>query len=508
MVKNPLSLPRLNRSLSARLLVLTIIFVLIGEVFIYVPSVARYRLVYLQERIESARIAALSVEAAPDGMVTEELRNMLLLHSGVLQVSLKRDEQRMLILVSEMPHAIGATFLMAEETPLSLIRQAFDAISGGGERVIRVIGTAPADQDGTTVDILLDEGPLVAEMLDYSRRILELSLVLAAITAGLVFFSLHLLLVRPLRQMSDNLVSFRRAPEDAATVMARSRRRDEIGVAQRELRAMQQRVRAALRQKARLAAVGAAVSKINHDLRNMLATALVVSDRLALTDDAQTRKISAPLLGALERAINLCSQTLSFARAEEPDAQRSEFLLAPLVDEVALVLPTGTVPIPGQTVPIPGQTVPIPGQTVPIPGQTVPIPGQTVPIQWRNDVPGDLYLLADRDQLYRILMNLAKNAVEAVTAQGPGGTVRVTGWRDTDCTVLEVADTGPGLPPQAREQLFEAFAGSNGGTGLGLAIANELTRNHGGRLELFKSDPTGTVFRATFPRSAETPRDL
>jgi hypothetical protein len=325
LAKTPLSLPRLNRSLSARLLVLTIIFVLIGEVFIYVPSVARYRLVYLQERIESARIAALSVEAAPDGMVTEDLRNMLLLHSGVLQVSLKRNEQRMLILVSEMPHAIGATFLMAEETPLSLIRNAFNALSGGDERVIRVIGTAPADQDGTTVDILLDEGPLVAEMLDYSRRILELSLVLAAITAGLVFFSLHLLLVRPLRRMSDNLVSFRRAPEDAATVMARSRRRDEFGVAQSELRVMQQRVRAALRQKARLAAVGAAVSKINHDLRNMLATALLVSDRLALTDDAQTRKISAPLLGAIERAINLCSQTLSFARAEEPDAQRSKF---------------------------------------------------------------------------------------------------------------------------------------------------------------------------------------
>ena len=132
-------------------------------------------------------------------MVTEGLRNMLLLHSGVLQVSLKRNEQRMLILVSDMPHAIGATFLMAEETPLSLIRHAFDAMSGGGERVIRVIGTSPADQDETTADILLDEGPLVAEMLDYSCRILELSLVLAAITAGLVFFSLHLMLVRPLR---------------------------------------------------------------------------------------------------------------------------------------------------------------------------------------------------------------------------------------------------------------------------------------------------------------------
>ena len=473
MVKTPISLPPLTRSLSARLLVLTIIFVLIGEVFIYVPSVARYRHVYLQERIEAARIAALSVEAAPDGMVTEDLRKMLLLHSGVLQVSLKRDERRMLILVSEMPYAIGATFVMAEETPWKLIRQAFGAMSGGGERVIRVIGTAPRDGDGTSVDILLDEGPMVAEMLDYSRRILKLSLVLAAITAGLVFLSLHLLMVRPLRRMSDNLVSFRRAPEDAATVMSRSRRRDEIGVAQRELRVMQQRVRAALRQKARLAAVGGAVSKINHDLRNMLATALVVSDRLAMAENPETRKVSAPLLAALERAINLCTQTLSFAHAEEPDAQRGEFPLTPLVDEVALVLPKA----------------------------------QIDAIQWRNDVPHDLSLWADRDQVYRILMNLTKNAVEAVSAQGPGGTVRVTGWRDGDCTLLEVADTGPGLPEQSREHLFEAFAGSVGGTGLGLAIAHELTRNHGGALELLKSDPTGTVFRARFPHSAETLRD-
>jgi len=473
LVKTPISLPPLTRSLSARLLVLTIIFVLIGEVFIYVPSVARYRHVYLQERIEAARIAALSVEAAPDGMVTEDLRKMLLLHSGVLQVSLKRDERRMLILVSEMPYAIGATFVMAEETPWKLIRQAFGAMSGGGERVIRVIGTAPRDGDGTSVDILLDEGPMVAEMLDYSRRILKLSLVLAAITAGLVFLSLHLLMVRPLRRMSDNLVSFRRAPEDAATVMSRSRRRDEIGVAQRELRVMQQRVRAALRQKARLAAVGGAVSKINHDLRNMLATALVVSDRLAMAENPETRKVSAPLLAALERAINLCTQTLSFAHAEEPDAQRGEFPLTPLVDEVALVLPKA----------------------------------QIDAIQWRNDVPHDLSLWADRDQVYRILMNLTKNAVEAVSAQGPGGTVRVTGWRDGDCTLLEVADTGPGLPEQSREHLFEAFAGSVGGTGLGLAIAHELTRNHGGALELLKSDPTGTVFRARFPHSAETLRD-
>lgn len=473
MAKFSFSLPPLTRSLSARLLVLTVIFVLIGEVFIYVPSVARYRVVYLQEKIEAARIAALAVEAAPDHMVTEEMRKILLVHSGVLQVSIKRDELRTLILVSEMPYDIGATFLMAENTPWRLIRQAYDALFRGGERVIRVIGAAPEDPDGIAVDILLDEGPMVAEMLDYSRRILQLSLVLAAITAGLVFFSLHLLLVRPLGKMSDNLVTFRRDPEDATTIMRRSRRQDEIGVAQRELRVMQQRVRAALRQKARLAAVGSAVSKINHDLRNMLATAVIVSDRLATTEDPEIRKVSAPLLAALDRAINLCSQTLSFARAEEPDPERGEIPLAALVDEVALILP----------------------------------PGQIDAIQWRNDMPDDLRLWADHDQVYRILMNLAKNAVEAVSAQGPGGTVRVTGWQDGKSTIIEVADTGPGLPKMAREHLFEAFSGSVGGTGLGLAIAHELVRNHGGRLEMLKSDPTGTVFRASFPNSTESERD-
>lgn len=452
---------------------LTVLFVLVGEVFIYVPSVARYRVVYLQEKIEAARIAALAVEAAPDQMVTEEMRTILLVHSGVLQVSIKRDQLRTLILVSEMPHAIGATFVMADNTPWRLIRQAYSAMAGSGKRVIRVIGSVPQDPDGTSVDILLDEGPMVVEMLDYSRRILQLSLVLAAITAGLVFLALHLLLVRPLAQISDNLVTFRRDPEDATTIMRHSRRRDEIGVAQRELRVMQQRVRVALQQKARLAAVGAAVSKINHDLRNMLATAVIVSDRLAMSDDPAIRKASGMLLGALDRAINLCSQTLSFARAEEPDPERSKIALAPLVNEIALVLP----------------------------------PAQMDAIQWCNDMPQELILWADQDQIYRILMNLTKNAVEAVSAQGPGGTVRVTGGMADESIFIKVSDTGPGLSQRARDHLFEAFSGSVGGTGLGLAIAYELTRNHGGRLELTKSDLTGTVFRAIFPNSPPPPRE-
>lgn len=471
MAKTASWLAPLLRSLSARLLVLTIIFVLLGEVLIFVPSIARFRLVYLQEHIASARLAALAVEAAPDQMITEEFGKMLLERADVLAISLKRPGLRTLLPSPDMPTEINATYDLDDATPLGLVRDAYDTLRLRGKRIIRVMGRAPHDDKNTLVDIVMNERPLFAAMLDYSRRILLLSIVLALITAGLVFLSLHFLLVRPLGRITESLVAFRRNPEDVGTVVSVSGRRDEIGLAQRELRVMQQRVRAALRHKARLAAVGEAVSKINHDLRNMLSTAAVLSDRLGATRDPEVQKLSAPLLSALDRAISLCTQTLTFAKAEEPEPSRRNFPLAPLVDEVRLALL---------------------------------FPEQSS-IIWRNDVPPEIELWADRDQVYRVLSNLAKNAVEALAGHGPGGTVRITAWREGGSAIVEIADTGPGLPPRAREHLFEAFAGAarSGGVGLGLTIARELVRAHGGEITLDKSDPTGSVFRLRFPEKPE-----
>ena len=325
----------------------------------------------------------------------------------------------------------------------------------------------PDDPPDTIVDIVLPEGPVYATMVDYSERILALSLVLAFIVAGLVFLSLHWLMVRPLGRMTDSLVSFRRDPEDTSTAIKVSGRRDEIGLAQRELQVMQRRVRASLRQKARLAAVGSGVAKINHDLRNMLATAALLTDRLAMARDPEVQKLAAPLVSAIDRAIGLCTQTLTFAKAGEPEPSWSPFALAPLVDEVRTALPIG----------------------------------EEDRIIWRNDVPPDLSFAADRDQVYRIIMNLTRNAVEALAGHAAGGTVRVNAWRNAENTFVEVADTGPGLPEQARDHLFEAFAGAgrSDSTGLGLAIVRDLIRNHGGEITLERSDPTGTVFRLRFP---------
>ena len=330
---------RAARGLSARLLVLTIFFVLLGEVFIYVPSIARHRLVFLEERIDAARIAALAVEASPDGMVTEELRAALLSRAGVSAVSIKRPGSRRLVLGDDMPVTIDASFDLREATPMRLIGHAADTLRLGGDRMIRVMGTAPGDSADTVVEVVLPEAPMYASMLDYSRRIMVLSIILAVVVAGLVYLSLHWLMVLPLGRMTDSLVSFRRAPEDAGATVRVSGRRDEIGLAQRELQVMQRRVRAALRQKARLAALGAGVAKINHDLRNMLATAAVLTDSLATARDPEVQRLAMPLVGAIDRAIALCTQTLSFATGRLPAPRRAPFALAPLVDEVRAALP-------------------------------------------------------------------------------------------------------------------------------------------------------------------------
>jgi len=468
-------LSRAASGLSARLLVLTVLFVLLGEIFIYVPSIARHRLVYLEERIEAARIAALAVEASPDGMVTEELRSALLARAGVATVSLKRTGTRRLMLADDMPVTVDASFDLREETAMRLIAEAADTLRHGGERTIRVMGVAPGDPSHTVVDIVLPEAPMFASMLDYSGRILVLSIILAFVVATLVYLSLHWLMVLPLGRMTDSLVSFRRAPEDAAATVRVSGRRDEIGLAQRELQVMQRRVRAALRQRARLAAVGTGVAKINHDLRNMLATAAVLTDRLAMARDPEVQKLAHPLVAAIDRAIALCTHTLSFTTGRLPAPQRATFALAPLVDDVRAALPIG---------------------------------GHD-PVAWHNEVPAELSVTADRDQLYRVIVNLAQNAVQALACRDGGGTVRVSAWRDANDTVIEIADTGPGIPPSVRDRLFEAFAdgGRREGTGLGLAIARDLMRNHGGDIHLERSDASGTVFRLRLPDSPDLEAD-
>jgi signal transduction histidine kinase len=460
------SLPAVTRSLSARLLVLTMGFVMLGEVLIYVPSVSRYRLVYLQERLAASHEATLALEATPEGMITAELERKLLVHARVRSIALRMPGAAYQML-GQAPD-IDAAFDLREATPLQLIIDAFVSLAVGGDRVLRVVGTARVDRR-VLVDVTLDEGPMRAEMLDYSGRILILSIVLSLLTASLVFVSLHRLMVRPMRQMTKSLIAFREAPEDASTDVEISDRSDEIGVAQRELAEMQRGLRASLRQRAHLAALGSAMGKINHDLRNILATVVLVSDRLVHSDDPEVQRQTPVLMTAINRAVALCEDTLRFARPDETALRREDVDLAALVDDV---------------------------------GQALGL-AEDGPVRWCNEIDDGFVIDVDREQFFRVLLNIGRNAVDASNGAGE---IRIGARRDDGGVVVEVSDTGPGLPSAARDHLFEPFSGSarKGGTGLGLPIAREIARAHGGDVRLARSSLSGAVFRIDLPAAARS----
>jgi signal transduction histidine kinase len=288
-----------------------------------------------------------------------------------------------------------------------------------------------------------------------------------------VYLALHRLFVRPMRRITANMVAFREDPENPARIINASRRHDEIGIAERELAAMQRDIASMLHQKSHLASLGLAVSKINHDLRNLLTSAQLFSDRLSSLPDPRVQRFAPKLMRALERAIAFCESTLSYGRVQEPPADRRAVALESLVDEVR---------------------------------ETVELTPDG-PIRWITAVERGLHVDADPDQLFRVLVNLVRNAVQVIEGRAPNDPardqIRVAGRREGAVVVIEVSDTGPGISDKARAHLFEAFQGSTrtGGTGLGLAIAAELVRAHGGEIRLVDGT-IGATFRISVPDRA------
>jgi len=462
------TLPPPARSLSAGLLVLAIAFVMLAEVLIYTPSIARFRKVYLEEHLADGHLAILALEATPQRMVSQALADRLLSHTGAHNIVLRDPRSgRKLMLMRASPPPPDATFELAEGTFLSLIGDALVTLAQRQNRVLRVIGASPKDPT-VEIEIILDEAPMRLEMIGYSRRILALSIVISLITATLLYFALQALFVRPMRRITASMVAFEADPEDESRVIVAGHRRDELGVAQRRLAEMQRALRAALKQRERLAALGAAVGKINHDLRNALSTVQLVSDGLAASEDPYVRKVAPRLMGAIDRAIQLCSQTLEFTREGPPPTHRERFSLKPLVDEVAAQL----------------------GRPL------APDARPADPVGLVNAVDPELRVDADREQLFRVLSNLGRNAVEAGAAQ-----VTITAEHGDGRTLIHVDDDGPGLTERAQSHLFQPFSGSTrkDGTGLGLPIARDLMRAHGGDVNLVETGAGGTRFRLVLP---------
>src|SRR3954467_14937733 len=460
--------PPRRLGLSGKLLLLTIPLVMIAEILIYVPTIANFRMNRLNDRLAAANTAALVLDAAPSGMVPESLSRQILTSIGARAVAIKMGQQRRLLASADLPAAIDHDVDMRTVTGWSAIVDAFEIMLETGNTTIRVVGPAPGGAQ--FIEVVIDEAPLRQAMYRFSANVLVVALLIAGLTVGLVYLALHYLFVRPMRRLTANLVGFHENPESAARIIVPSQRGDEIGVAERELSDMQRDLVSMLHQKSRLAALGLAVSKINHDLRNLLASSQLLSDQLASVPDPRVQRFAPKLMRSLERAIAFCQSTLSYGRAQEAAPDRRMMPVEPIVAEVRESAGLGA----------------------------------DSSIAWISAIERGLFIDADPDQLFRVLLNLVRNAAQALESrqQGDAATqqIRITGRREGTVAILEISDTGPGVPQTARDHLFEAFqsSGRTGGSGLGLAIAAELVRAHGGDINLVEGT-IGATFRIAIP---------
>jgi signal transduction histidine kinase len=460
--------------LSNKLLLLTIVFVMIAEVLIYIPSIANYRNIWLGERLSRARLVVMAANATPQGGVSGDIAERMLETMGIEAIAVRTRGQRWLLALHQMPSEVSASHDLTGLKPFDSIRAAFATLFSRGDGMILVSGPPPQGAD--RFEIVVQESRLRTAMLVYSRNILLLSLVISIITAALVYVALRALIVRPMERLSANILAFSEAPEDASTVIRPSGRTDEIGAAEERLAEMQNSLRDMLSQRRHLADLGLAVSKINHDLRNMLASAQLFSDRLGATEDPLVKRFAPKIVGALDRAIGYTRSVLAYGQAKEDPPRRQLLSLARLADDVADVLA---------------------------------LSGHDQ-VRWENRIGADVEVDADPDQLFRVVMNLCRNALEAVSEGADPAVIRrvwVEGERHGGVAVMRVCDTGRGVPARAKAALFQAFQGSArpGGTGLGLAIAAELVRAHGGSIELVDHAGAGAVFQFTIP---DRPVDL
>jgi len=450
--------PRRRSSLSARLLLLTIAFVMAAQVAVFAPMTSRVRLAYLNQKLEQAHLVLVALEVANEE-VDPLLRDTLLFQSGMFGMTIYRPEQAVRTLGPSIPTRLPHLYDLRTENYWDSIFNTFAMMARSGEVPVAVTGVSPRYPD-VLVEVYLNEEPLRTNLRNYGKRILFIGFIVSIFAATAVYVSMQWLAVHPLRRLTEAITSFQQAPEDPARIIEPSARKDEVGVAEKALAAMQKELRQALLEKERLAGVGTAVTKISHDLKNILATAALELDGLDATPDPEVRRATASMMKAVDRAVQLSNTTMSFAKQGLPDVHKQSLNSAAFLASICTVL-------------------------------------QKVCEGCELRMSGAPFVFsADPELLTRAVDNLVRNAAQA------GATiVTLESSRESDTAVLRITDNGPGLQRRTLDNLFVPFAGSTraGGAGLGLPIARELIRVQGGDLELAATGASGTSFVIRLP---------
>eukprot|EP01037_Dinobryon_pediforme_P002444 gene2444-2482_t len=455
--------------LGMRVSLLLVIFMILTEIMIFVPAIANVRLNWFNDRLAAAHTAALVFTTSPRDMIPDALAMEILDSVGSKTIAIRMHGMKRLLAVSDMPLSIDETIDLRETSLLDSIPGAARSLFASKNRVLNLKGPAP--MGGDFIEIVLDDAPLQQLMRETSRTILGVSVLISGLLALLAAMSLHFMVLKPVRHLTKNLMSFAENPEDIRRIMVPSGAYHELGQAEDALSHMQYSLYHELKQKKHLAALGLAVAKINHDLRNMLASAQLFSDRLAMVTDPQARLIGTKLIATLDRAIGFCQSSLTYGRSVEQKPTPVWIDARPLLSELQEMLGLG----------------------------------EQSGIKFIVIMPDDLAVFADSEQLSRILHNILRNAVQALQEHPtPDHFIQITGISEADSVLLQIKDNGPGIPPHIKPGLFEAFQSSSkpGGTGLGLAIAAELVHAHGGTLSLCEQT-TGTCFHIRLPHPAK-----
>lgn len=455
--------------LSTKILLLTILFVLLAEILIFVPSISNMRLAWLRDRLNTAAAAAIVIDGLPKVDLPRPLQNSTLMATGTKAIALHKEDMTRLIVVSEVPPMVNAQYDLSHSNFLANAADAFSTLIWGGNQVFSVRG--PIGGSPMKIELVMEDKALREAMLVYTREILLFSIIISLITALLIFLVINRVLIRPVAKMTASMQGFALDPSNPSAVLPPPSGTDELALAARHLADMQTELQKTIRQQKNLADLGLAVSKINHDMRNILSSAQLMSDRLADIGDPVVKGLASKLVRTLGRAIGYSSEVLAYGRASETAPRVTRVMLRPLVEDVGeiLGLSAGT------------------------------------EIAFVNEIPRDLEIDADPEQLFRVLYNLCRNAVQALesdTAQDK--CITTSAARSEDGVRVAIDDNGPGMPQKAKENLFSAFRGSvrAGGTGLGLAIAREIIEAHRGWIVLEEKAGRGTRFRFELPDRA------
>jgi signal transduction histidine kinase len=471
-----LSSRRRGFGLAGRVLVVTLGFVLVAMGLFYVTRLAAFRETWLHNKLAAAQTAFAVFDAGDADELPADLSRKILASVGVKSIAVSTPSGWRALAAGDASVATAETVNLDNETFLDSIRAAFETLFAKPGTIIHVAdGARPADAG---IAVTLDETPLKDALWRVSHTFLNIALLIAAVVTCVLWAALWQMVLRPVGRLTSNIIAFGERPQDMTRVIDPSGRRDEIGRAETALAAMQGTLAHELAQRKRLAELGMAVARINHDLRNMLTAAQLISDRLAAIPDPLAQRLAPRLVATLDRAIQFCQATLTYGAGREQPPDRRLFDLGELARQVVESAHAE----------------------------------HAEAIDYHVDIPPRFNVYADPDHILRVLENLGRNAAQALLAKGAAEgrpkAIRFAAIRTDGDAIIEVSDTGPGFPADQRERIFEPFHKSTSeiGAGLGLSIAADLVARNGGSIALApaKEDDfyCGARFLITLPTQA------